>query len=188
MSGNGFTGGGQLGYNLQANNVVYGIEVDFGAFNVNGALQGSAHYPQGVLQVSTANIFTAGASFDTNWLMTARGRIGWALNNALFYGTGGLALTRLQAANFFVDNNTPPMAMSGSNTSTKVGWTLGTGVEWMMSRNWSAKVEYLYVDFGSVTVNSVGSVPGSPVAYSQSISTSVDLTAHIARVGINYKF
>jgi outer membrane immunogenic protein len=188
MSGSGFTGGGQLGYNWQINNVVYGLETDFGAFKLDGSRQASAHYPVGVGIVSPAYIFTVGSSFNTNWLFTARGRLGWTSSNMLFYGTGGLALTRLEVSQFFTDTNTPPFAMGGSNAATKVGWTLGGGVEWALNKNWSAKAEYLYVDFGSVTVNSTGTGTYAGTGYSQAISTSADLTAHIARVGVNYKF
>jgi outer membrane immunogenic protein len=188
LSGSGFTGGVQASYNWQNGNTVLGFETDFGAFHFRGAQSVSANYPVGA-HVSTANTFTVGTSVEANWLFTARARIGWVVKpNILAYATGGLAVTQLEVANSFSDNHSSfPASGGGSNSATKLGWTLGGGLEWAFDKNWSAKVEYLYVDFGSVTVNSTILSP-QPPGYSQAISTSADLTAHIARVGINYKF
>jgi len=187
MSGSGFTGGGQLGYNWQTNNVVVGVETDFGVFKIDGSRQASANYPVGAAAFGIPNSFTVGSTFNTDWLFTARGRVGWTFSNILIYGTGGLAVTKLEVSNSFIDTNAPPFTMGGSNSATKVGWALGGGVEWALSQNWSAKAEYLYVDFGSVTVNSANT-QNYGVAYSQAISTSADLTAQIARIGVNRKF
>jgi outer membrane immunogenic protein len=187
LSGSGFTGGAQAGYNWQNGSTVLGLETDFGAFHFRGSQSVSANYPVSA-HVSTANIFMVGTSVEANWLFTARGRIGWIVKpNILAYATGGLAVTQLEVANSFSDNHVPPAIGGGSNSATKLGWVLGGGLEWAFDKNWSAKVEYLYVDFGSATVNSTIFNP-QPPGYSQAISTSADLTAQIARVGINYKF
>ena len=69
-------------------------------------------------------------------------------------------------------------------TAFDVGWTVGAGIEWAFANNWTARVEYLYVDFGSVTAT--GIIGASP--YANGISTSTDLSAQIARAGVNYKF
>lgn len=196
FSGSGFTGGVQAGYNWQYGNTVVGLEADYGAFHFRGSQSVSANYPVnvGATGISTANIFTVGTSAEANWLLTARGRIGWTVNpNILAYATGGLAVTQLQVANSFSDNfargGFPGASGGGSNSATKLGWALGGGLEWAFDKNWSAKVEYLYVDFSSVTVNSTITHPAASLAgYSQALSTSADLTAQIARVGINYKF
>ncbi|HWK38044.1 MAG TPA: outer membrane beta-barrel protein, partial [Hyphomicrobium sp.] len=75
---------------------------------------------------------------------------------------------------------------SSSHTSTKAGYTLGGGVEASLWGPWSIKAEYLYVDLGKVSTSGV-IVP--PIGPSRSpLDTSVDLTANIARVGINYSF
>jgi outer membrane immunogenic protein len=186
LSASGFTGGVQAGYNWQTGNVVLGLETDFNAFHFSGSQTVSAHYPVSGPLVGTGNVFTVGTSADADWLFTARGRIGWTVTpNVLGYATGGLAVTQLKAANSFSDDQ--GATGGGSNSATKTGWVVGGGVEWAFDKNWSAKAEYLYVDFGSVSVNSIITSPISG-GYSQAISTSADLTANIARVGINYKF
>ena len=58
--------------------------------------------------------------------------------------------------------------------------------EWALNRNWSVKAEYLFVKFGSI--NASGTVTGTAIGYGSAISTSTDLTASIARAGVNYKF
>jgi outer membrane immunogenic protein len=66
-----------------------------------------------------------------------RGRGGYALGNLLFYATGGVAFGELRAETFGL-----------SETHTNVEWTLGAGAEFAFAPNWSAKIEYLYVDLG----------------------------------------
>jgi outer membrane immunogenic protein len=184
----GFTGGGQLGYNWQRGNVVFGVEADFNALDLNASFAAGRVYP------SMAGIrYTTGVSVNTDWLITLRGRLGWAMqNDLLLYGTGGLAITKIEVRTNFADNNAAG-GVSGafgesSNSETKLGWTVGAGLEWAFARNWTLKGEYLYVDFGSVNTNAVIVYAPLLPANTNSLSTSADLTAHIARLGINYKF
>lgn len=182
-----FIGGGQVGYNLQNNNFVYGIEADFDSFNIKATHQATGAY-------TTGGSFTVTSSANTNWLLTARGRVGWTFDNVLAYATGGLAVTDLRSSNSFADSLTfipGPGVGSWSASTTKYGWTVGGGLEWALTRNWSAKVEYLYVNFGRVTASGLvtSAAPGAGgVGYGSAINTSVDLTASIARAGINYRF
>jgi outer membrane immunogenic protein len=189
LSDSGFTGGVQTGYNWQNGNIVLGLEADFNAFHFSASRFVTANYPVGGLQVGPADTFTVGTSTKANWLFTGRGRLGWTVApNLLAYATGGLALTELKVGNLFSDSRG---ASGGSSASaTKAGWVVGGGLEWAFAKNWSAKVEYLYLNFGTVSVNAliVSPIPTGTVAYSQNINTSADLTAQIARAGINYKF
>lgn len=105
MTSTGFTGGVQAGYNWQTNNFVYGLETDFGAFNLRGSRQGSAAYPVGGPGLGFPSAYTVGSSFDTDWLFTFRGRLGWALPSGLMiFATGGVAVTHLTVANSFSDD------------------------------------------------------------------------------------
>jgi outer membrane immunogenic protein len=181
MSGSAFTGGGQIGYNWQNSRVVYGIEADIQSFNIKASRQGSANDFTNSTSLITSSV-------ATDWLFTARGRVGLAFENLLAYATGGLAVTNLSATHTFIDNNTtPPGAGTWTGSATKLGWTVGGGLEWALSRNWSVKAEYLYLNFGSV--GAAGTIINPlPPGYANAIGTSVDLTAHIARAGVNYKF
>lgn len=115
--------------------------------------------------------------------------------NILLYVTGGLAMTNLRVSSSFSDDADSAGVGGGSHAQAVTGWTIGGGAEFALSRSWSLKAEYLYVDFGSLTVRSsvacgpaatfdCGAVPVLPNAF----WTSADLSAHIARVGPNYKF
>lgn len=187
----GFTGGIQAGYNWQRNNIVYGLETDFGAFKLKGSRQGSGAYltnvPGGALP---GDPYSINSSFGADWLFTLRGRLGAVvMPNLLLYATGGLALTRLTVDFAFSDqasNGGPPVLGSGSSTRQKTGWVLGGGLEWALTNNLSVKGEYLYVDFGKVTAT--GILVDFPGNYAQGISTSSDLSAHVARLGVNYRF
>jgi outer membrane immunogenic protein len=104
--------------------------------------------------------------FKSDWLATVRGRAGWAWERVLFYGTGGAAFApaSVGAGSFFAGS------LGGSATMT--GWTAGGGVEYAFTPNWTAKAEYLYVDFPSPSVG----------------GTSFKFTDNLIRGGINYKF
>jgi outer membrane immunogenic protein len=187
----GFTGGAQVGYNWQVGNIVYGLEGDFGAFHLQGSTGGTALYSTG----APGRSFNVGTSYQTDWLATARGRLGWALSNFLLYGTGGLALTELKVSNSFMDDIVVPGVASGaiesaSDSAVRVGWTVGAGAEWALSSHWAIKAEYLYADFGE-RITATGTVVNPGTAYagrSNPIATSANVTAQIARVGVDYKF
>jgi outer membrane immunogenic protein len=129
---------------------------------------------------------------QTDWLFTLRGRLGWATPTWLLYVTGGLAVTGLKVGGTFAAPIPFDATANISRTEDKLGFAVGAGAEWALSRNWSLKAEYLFVDFGMVTASGFatgsGIVFGNPFAASQAISTSADLVAHMARVGINYRF
>jgi len=142
----GFEGGVQAGYNWQsAGPWVFGVEGDIEA---TGAADTFAPW-----------------KFSNPWFGTLRGRAGYALGNVLFYGTGGLAFGELRGQTFG----------GVTETHTNAGWTLGLGAEIGLAPNWSAKIEYLYVDladsnFTTITGISNGSQFG------------------LVRAGVNYHF
>jgi len=188
-----FTGGIQAGRNWQTGSFVYGVEADFGAFKLRGARSTSGVYPaNSPATVNAGETFVVSNSFGTDWLFTARGRIGWAASNWLVFATGGLAVSRVTIASSFSDNHlfgTDPGATgSASASKVKTGWALGGGLEYALTRNWSLKGEYLYVDLGSVSVVNNVSVFANGAGYSNALGVSTDLTAHIARLGANFRF
>jgi len=183
LSGGGFLGGGQIGANWQTGAVVLGVETDFDYLNLKASRQAG-----GI--VSTffgSGPFTISNSVSANGLYTLRGRVGWAFNNLLPYVTGGWALTSLSASNSYSDTIGPVTASWNTPNTLKGGWVVGGGLEWAFSHNWTAKVEYLYVNFGPVYAQGVISLSGGG-GYANAISTSTDLTLQIVRAGVNYKF
>ncbi len=172
---NGFIGGGQIGYNYQVNQFVLGLEADFDYFHLSDSQASTTTYP--VL----GGTFNSYAAVRTDWLFTLRPRLGYAVDNFLIYGTGGLAVTRVKYDEAFSDFTGAVDNFSVSETKT--GWTAGGGVEYALRNNWSLKAEYLYAHFGSISA--------APL-FSTSTSTlfrhDVPLNANIVRVGANYKF
>jgi outer membrane immunogenic protein len=190
LSGSAFIGGGQIGFNVQNGGAVFGVEVDAQSFNLRASRQASGTFPVDFPPgISAGTTFTVTSSVNTDWLLTARGRVGWAFDNVLAYATGGVAVTTIRASHTYADNFVAPPGGAGAwnGSATKVGYAVGGGVEWAAARSWTVKIEYLYLNFGSV--NAAGTIfnPDSG-GYAQAIATSVDLTAHIARAGINFKF
>jgi len=84
---NGFVGGAQAGFNWQTGGLVLGAEIDFDSFHLSGSRTAGATY-----LCCAPNSFQMTQSVNTDWLFTTRGRLGWAADNWLFYGTGGIAV------------------------------------------------------------------------------------------------
>jgi len=158
----GFVGGGQIGYNFQTGAFVFGVETDIQYADLSSKANWSGY----------SYSFNGGGS---QYFGTVRARVGYAFDRVLVYVTGGLAYGGLNT-NWWGGNN--------SNT----GWTLGGGVEYAFTNNWTAKIEGLYVnlDQGSHAeiVNYIaGGLPGTA-----SVSRGSSQGGGVVRVGVNYKF
>jgi outer membrane immunogenic protein len=159
-SGAGFVGGPQAGANLQFNRLVLGVE---GNFSYAG-LKGNGRDSLG-----------DSINANTNWTSTVTGRVGAAFERLLVYGKGGVAFARDQ--NTFTD-----LAGNGaSNALMRTGWTAGAGLEYGISKNWSAKIEYDYLNFGSQALNFM--TPTTP-----SYSTNAGLNVQEIKAGVNFRF
>ena len=175
----GVVGGGQIGYNWQANVWVFGLEADIQGTSENGSNSASETlaFP-GILPIISTG--TLNYSEKLPWFGTVRGRLGVLANpNWLLYATGGLAYGE-------VDTDTTltvgALGVSNNFDTTRVGWTAGGGVEAWLSPNWTAKVEYLYVDLGSFSNTYTGLSAFTPV------TLSTHVTDNIVRAGLNYHF
>ncbi len=179
LNPDGFSGGGTIGYNWQVGRVVLGAEGEFGAFNLRDSAVTSVT-PTGHVNLTSAT------QVDTDWAGTLRARLGWSFDRALIFATGGAAFTDVH----FRQTNTyaglgPTGVEDVSLSANKTGWTAGGGVEYMLSSNWlggswSGKIEYLHMDFGSIS--GTGVLPIQPV----NVSHSADLKADVVHAGLNY--
>ncbi|HZP78798.1 MAG TPA: outer membrane protein [Pseudolabrys sp.] len=149
--------GGTIGYNLQTGAWVWGLEADLDWTNIKG---------------SSSFAGCAGGFCETknSWLGTARGRIGYAFDRFLPYITGGAAF----------GNEKLSTGAGAVGTTTRIGWTLGAGLEFAISGPWTAKIEYLYADLGKATCDSACNGGGTPF--------DVTFKTNIVRAGINYRF
>ena len=191
----GFIGGGQFGYNYQISPAwVAGIEADIQGSTLNGNANATLITDTGPFWQTTTTV-----SSRLNYFGTLRARGGFLATPALLlYGTGGLAYGGVNSSttiNFANTGGAVPGSTSGSFSSTRAGWTAGGGVEWMFVTNWSAKLEYLHYDLGSVTYATGGyAVDVGPTSFccegivSVATSTTVHFKGDIVRLGLNYKF
>lgn len=125
-------------------------------------------------------------SLNNEWFGTFRAKAGWAQNNWLFYATGGLAYGRFDTnGTFSAFPGITGISFAGSQSTTKTGWSLGGGLDYGITANWTVGVEYLYVDLGRVTFTEPGNGAGS---FASSITASNRDAMNILRLTANYKF
>jgi outer membrane immunogenic protein len=162
---NGFLGGGQIGYNWQSGNVVFGVEGDADWADIEG---------------TAPCIVVLSCSAKINWTADATARLGvLPMSNVLVYVKGGVAWAGVN------DNLSAFGLVSGSLSTTKTGGLLGIGTEYLFAPHWTAKIEYNYTDFGShsdsftITEAGVGSI---------TVPVSTTLQLHTVKAGINYHF
>jgi outer membrane immunogenic protein len=182
----GFTGGGQAGVNWQFGSLVTGIEGDI---NYMGR-KSQQIFVQQVIPGFT--VFTEERS-KLDWLATIRGRLGFAFDRALIYGTGGLALGDTTSYGGVWSNLTAPaLQPSGVGTSsrTSVGYSVGAGAEYAFTNNLTLKAEGLYYNLGGDSVLVAGRGNPGPAALQPTDYFILQFknSGYIGRLGLNYRF
>lgn len=142
--------GGTIGDNFQYGPLVFGIEGDGDWTDIRGSATCVA---VGII-CQTSN----------NWLATIRGRVGYAFDRILLYGTAGGAVGDIKSS----------VTGLGPTDNTEFGWTAGAGLEFGITENVTAKVEYLFVDLEH--------------SNNQAPTSSVSFDTSLIRAGLNYKF
>lgn len=175
----GFIGGLQAGYNQQFGNFVAGLEADI---NFLGNRRGTG--AEAVAGLGAAGITGVTASNRLDWLGTVRARAGVAFDRVLVYGTAGLAFGAPDQR-LTITNAAGGATHFGSKNETKVGWTVGGGIEYALLDNLTIRGEYLYYDLGRTTVTAAPTAIG-PAGTANTARFEND--GHIARVGLNYRF
>jgi opacity protein-like surface antigen len=175
----GFTVGGGVGCNYQTGMFVVGVEgdinySDIGFSQIRGPFPTPASAPH-----------TWEETFRSEWFATARARAGIVFaERHLFYVTGGAAFAEYSASKALDVPGFVGFRYAGSVSDERIGWVVGAGWEYAFNNNWSAKVEYLHMDFGSRSVLAFQNVPASPFAINHTFNFRED----VVRVGINYRF
>jgi outer membrane immunogenic protein len=213
----GFMGGGQIGYNWQYSPlIVVGFEADF-----QGALERDSStltnnftgVPLLVSGISTGDTVTGSTVLDyqtkIDWFGAVRGRIGyvWGNGNVMTYVTGGLAYGKVdlegtstvRATFFFGPSPQPPLSIiqAFGHSQVNTGWVVGYGTEGVIDfwgpRNWTWKIEGLWMDLGTLDATAPGAFQqgtsiGGPRATAGPVTTHSHFTDGILRAGLNYKF
>jgi outer membrane immunogenic protein len=174
----GAAGGLQIGYNWQAQKLLFGIESDIQLSGLRGNGTFTCSHP---LCAALGGVVTRHTE-RLPWFGTLRGRTGLIFDDWLAYGTGGLAYGRIESA---ATTTIPAGSVTFQDSTTRMGWTIGGGVERKLASNWTWKAEYLYMDFGSATFRnpvSAALVPGGGTDFQSNHPHD-----HLLRVGINYR-
>lgn len=179
----GLLGGVQAGYNVQQGNFVFGIEAELGYMDLSGSdeSEGGSEIRPSAGEVGSEIALppgTSSASIETGAYGSLTGRAGYAIDNVLLYGKGGIAAARVEVA---ATLRTGSGSGSGSAKETMTGWTVGGGVEYGVSQDFTVKAEYMYMDLGDISHDL--EVGGTPVG-----SATHDVTAHTFKIGANYRF
>lgn len=184
---NGVIGGAQIGYNWQMQNWVWGLEADIQGSDQKGSRLftcpvGVCTPPFGVVAVFPGPAVPVTLDQKLSWFGTVRGRVGiLATPTVLFYATGGLAYGEVKTT-----ETIGAAAAVFSSSDTRFGYTVGAGVEGVIGGNWTAKLEYLWVDLGRTSgsyATAIGALGGGVLTSNYSSR----ITDNILRVGVNYK-
>lgn len=155
-------GGFQVGYNRQfAPNWVGGVEADLSLSGIKAE------------HSESTEDFSSRYAVQVDWFGTLRGRLGYAKDNVMFYGTGGAAYGKISYSDSDSDG------FSEALSDTNLGWTAGAGIEYGITDNITLKTEYLYVDLGSLK--------GTNLIFTGD-RIEMDTAFHTLKTGLNYRF
>jgi outer membrane immunogenic protein len=168
-SGSSWLAGGQVGFNYQVGQWVWGVEAEFSATRIQGSNLDAAFPTQEFLHSRS------------DFIGTVAPRLGLAWDRALIYAKGGAAW----ANNDYSLSITQSGLTTVTADSTRWGWMAGLGVEYAFAQNWSVKVEYNYLDLGTerILYTGNGALPGA-VPFDEDIRQKIQ----VVKVGLNYKF
>jgi outer membrane immunogenic protein len=185
LSPDGFIGGLHGGYDWQfPNNIVVGLRGEAAYMPTSDSSSSTVVYP-----CCAPTSFTVTNKVSTDWFLSVRPRVGYAIGNFLPYLTGGVSVTDLRTKFSFTDTFATA-AESASKTSIRPGWSVGAGLEYAVANNWSLSAEYLYSDFGRVSTsgNTLTAFTPPSAFPTNPYSHSADLQIHAIRIGFSYHF
>ena len=186
-NGSSFIGGIQGGDRYQIGKLVVGWEGDVAWGDTGGT--STTSFGSSVLVPPVA--FTRMLNTSIKWTATATSTVGIAHDNWLLYGKAGVAWAHLDdtysSSLTTAGVGTVPF-FSGTGGQDRVGWTVGTGIEWGVWQNWSIKAEYDYIDFGTKTTPITGTVLPGVAGVPVSIGLEDNLRIQQVKVGVNYRF
>jgi outer membrane immunogenic protein len=173
---NGVIGGANVGYNYQINQWVLGLE---------GSVDGTS------LKNTAAAFFADGTTLSAHSTAdiqgSIRGKLGVAWDRALIYATGGVAFggfnTDVSIANTGFLNGGNPFFASGNVSTTRVGWTVGGGIQYGVTNNWSIFAEYRFTNFGDIRENNFGFLPAGAF-----FNGNRQIHQNQVQAGFDYKF
>jgi outer membrane immunogenic protein len=185
-NGNGAIAGGQFGYNYQDGNWVFGIEGEGYWSGIKG-IGNSSEVPNLIFNNTATDIDRS--SVKNNYDFTIAGRLGIAFDRTLIYGKGGWAWGNYSFDSSFTDSNPGSPVSTGSFSAggTLNGFLVGVGVEHALTRNWTVKLEYDYIGYGSKELSETN-CRSSSNACGVTGTDTFSSTKQVFKVGVNYLF
>jgi len=171
---NGFLGGVQGGYNWQfAPWGVFGIETQWSWSDLNG---------------TTPCVVILACTTDTKWVGTLAARLGFVVDRALIYVKGGVGWAHSEYTVSLNLQPLVPISISSSVSDTRIGAMWGAGVEYAFTQNWSAKIEYDFIDFRNKDYNFAAAFSEGPDSIRFDFGSTIRERVHLVKFGINYRF
>ena len=178
-SDSGFVGGIEGGYNWQSDWLLLGIETEYGWFNIE---ENKSNTFQSGLAITPPVTATVRQTLSTDWIWTLRPRVGVVSGPWLFYGTAGVAATKVNLELNYSDTQATPRTATLTANDTKTGWTAGLGAAYLFAPSWIVKGEWLYTDFGNIRVS------GNTAAGYAQFTSEAQVKANVVRLGVDWKF
>lgn len=163
-----------LGYNVQQDGLLYGLEGDVTYSKFDKTLNSSGVY------LTNGDTFHLSTKVERNWLASIRGKLGYVSDDSVIYFSLGPAITQIKYKFSFNDSS---KASSFSETKTHLGIGASLGYERSLSKNWSVKAEYMVSSFINLDYGK-NTLPG----INDGFSHKLDLTTHSISLGLNYYF
>jgi outer membrane immunogenic protein len=195
-----FIGGGQFGYNWQTGPSVFGLEADLQGTNTSESYAGVQSQTFTGLATTVTRSLTANITLTRSWESSFRGRLGYAWDRLMIFGTGGVSFTRLQAATTFVAVTTlgpglapvpgvpnPIGTTANSDSQTLTGATIGAGLEYALTNAVIVGGEYRFTHYGHKSFN-LGATPAGPIPPTLPGPASVGLDSQQVTARISYLF
>jgi outer membrane immunogenic protein len=169
---NGFLGGVQAGYNWQvAPWLVLGVEAQFSWTDLEG---------------TSPCVLVLACSTKHDWITTVAGRVGWSLDRLMLYLKGGVAWSKVEYSTSLTLGS--PFDFTTSVSDTRFGAMFGAGIEYAFLGNWSAKLEYNYIDFGHEDYTFPLAFAAGPFNVNLNFDTTIREKIHLVKAGLNYRF
>ena len=159
---------------------VVGVEADWASIRNSGQA-----FDLGAAAVGFPGGVTTFRRTNERWVTTLRGRLGWAADKWLLYVTGGPAWARI---NSLAQNIDEPGTNMITQTDTRIGWTIGTGIEYALAWGWSARAQYLFVEIPNFRTFTPGMGPGTAPDNAWNNLNNGPIHNHLLEFGLTYKF
>ena len=176
--------GGEAGYDFQVARLIFGGSFDISVMNMQDFVVSGTTYP-----CCAPTTFAINQAIDTDYLMTARARVGWIVGRrAMIFGTAGIAWMNINYKAQFSDSNTIPATESGEIDELINTWVYGGGAEYRLTNHVAVKGEYLFANFDPVSATSTNLKLGNTGSPTNVFTHTVDFNLNVIQGSVKVRF